>query len=161
MKSFKTKKGDEVLLNDEDYEYLIVKMDYTYCAARDKEGTIMHVQRMIPALLSNTGKQKTQYIHWDVIGHPGEMDTDHIDGNPLNNQKDNLRICSHRDNGKNRRHENVKKKYSSKYTGVSWNKRAEKWVAQIQINRKLKYLGHFINEEDAAQAYQDVCKLIK
>ena len=92
MKIYKTKSGDEVFLDDEDFEYLIVKCGYTYYAQRNKKEKIMNVQRMIPARLTDTGKRKLQLIHWDVIGHPGEMDTDHIDGNPLNNQEKNLRI---------------------------------------------------------------------
>ena len=112
MKIYKTKRGDEVFLDDEDYDYLIVKMDYTYYVERRKR-TIINVRRYIPVRLSDTGKQKNQYIHWDVMGHPGEMDTDHIDGNPLNNQKNNLRICSNRENIQNLRHENATKNYSS------------------------------------------------
>lgn len=158
MKIYITKKGDAVLLDDEDYKYLIVQMNYTYCVARNKKGKIKNVPRAIRARLSDTGKQKIQLIHWDVMGHPDEeMVTDHIDGNPLNNQRNNLWCCSKRNNGGNLRHENAKKNYSSKYAGVYRNKQNEKWVAHIRINKKLKYLGLFLNEEDAAQAYQNAC----
>ena len=161
MKTYKTSREDEVLLDDKDYEYLIVKCGYSYCTVRNKKGKILNIQRMIPALLSNTGKRKLQYIHWDVIGHPDkEMVTDHIDGNPLNNQKNNLRHCSYRENGGNLRYLNASKIYSSKYTGVSLDKNAQKWMAYISINKnkKRKYLGLFITEEDAAQAYKEAYK---
>lgn len=162
MKIYTTKRGDEVFLDDKDFEYLIVKMRYTYYAARNKKGIIESVRRTIPARLSNTGKPKTQLIHWDVMGHPGkEMVTDHKDGNPLNNQKDNLWICSRRDNNKNLRHKNAIKDYSSKYIGVTWHKPLEKWKAQIKINKKPKHLGYFPNEEDAAQAYQNAYQKIR
>lgn len=162
MKSFKTKKGDEVFLDDKDFDYLIVKCGYTYCVARNKKGTIMCVCRAIPALLSDTGKQKLQLIHWDVMGHPGKgMVTDHEDGNPLNNQKDNLWICSQRKNRGNLRHKSATRNYSSKYPGVNWHKPSEKWRAQIIINKFNKHLGLFLNEEEAGQAYQNACGEIK
>ena len=47
---------------------------------------------------------------------------------------------------------------SSKYTGVSWRKRENKWVANIKINGKLKHLGLFTVEEEAAEAHQNALK---
>ena len=162
MKIYTTKRGDEVFLDDEEYKKLIVKMGYTYCVSRNKKRKIESVRRRIPAKLSDTGKQKTQYIHWDVIGRPEKgMVTDHIDGNPLNNQKDNLRICSVRENAQNYRHKTNTRKYSSKYPGVHWHKENEKWMAYITINKKIKYLGYFLNEQDAAQAYKKACEIFK
>ena len=122
MKIYTTSRGDEVFLDDEDYQYLIVKMDYTYYAQRNKKG-IIYVRRNIPVLLSDTGKRKAQCIHWDVMGHPDKgMVTDHIDGNPLNNQKNNLRIVTQRVNKQNLRHKTNTRKYSSKYPGVYWQR---------------------------------------
>ena len=73
---------------------------------------------------------------------------DHIDNNPLNNTLENLQIITHR--------QNVSKDMtgSSKYTGVSFVKSRNKWLAQIQINGIAKNLGRFINEIDASNAYQ-------
>lgn len=162
MKTYRTKKGEEVFLDDEDYQYLIIECEYRYYPHKNKFGKFGNVCRKIPARLSDTGKQKEQCIHWDVIGHPNEgFVTDHIDGNPLNNQKSNLRICSHRENMRNLRHKSNTRNYSSKYPGVSWHKRVGKWNAQIRVNKSLKHLGYFLNEEDAAHVYQNACKIIK
>lgn len=157
MKIYITSRGDEVFLDDGDYSELIVGKSYTYYVDRNKYKNIVNARRAIPALLSGTRKQKIQLIHWDVMGHPGKgMVMDHIDGNPLNNQRNNLRICSYRENNQNLRHKSATRKYSSKYPGVCWNKSSEKWQAQIRINKKLKHLGFFLNEENAARAYQNV-----
>lgn len=45
------------------------------------------------------------------------------------------------------------KNSSSKYKGVSWCKRTEKWLAQIQIKGKSKHLGYFNSEKKAAEMY--------
>lgn len=42
---------------------------------------------------------------------------------------------------------------TSKYRGVHWNKRSEKWIAKIKLDGVIKYLGCFLNEDDAAKAY--------
>jgi len=81
---------------------------------------------------------------------------DHIDNNPLNNNLYNLQLITQRENS------NLKHiKSSSKYVGVYWNKSAEKWQSSIRINGKLKYLGVFTDEKEAAQAYQNELNKIK
>jgi hypothetical protein len=45
------------------------------------------------------------------------------------------------------------KEYSSKYKGVSWDKKSNKWAAYITINSKSKYLGYFTSEEEAYDVY--------
>ena len=49
---------------------------------------------------------------------------------------------------------------SSEYVGVCWDKHAVKWRADICLEGKAKYLGLFINETDAAQAYQEALSLV-
>ncbi len=95
------------------------------------------------------GKWKSYYLHqliMDTIGT--KLKIDHKDRNGLNNQKQNLRICSHSDNMKNR----IKHRGTSKYTGVNLHLYG-KWLARININGKQKHIGTFKNEIDAAKAY--------
>jgi hypothetical protein len=73
----------------------------------------------------------------------------HIDFNRANNNVENLEVITTRENA-NQKH----LKSSSQYTGVSWDKNRNKWISQIVINKKLKFLGRFINELDASEAYQ-------
>jgi len=90
---------------------------------------------------------KQVYMHQFILGNSGG---DHIDSNGLNNQKTNLRLCTHRQNIMNKKsHKNS----SSIYKGVSWNKQHKRWVANIYSNKSLKRLGFFKNEIDAAKAY--------
>jgi hypothetical protein len=46
------------------------------------------------------------------------------------------------------------KEYSSKYKGVYWNKSKNKWIAQIKVDGKQKYLGYYTDEYEAHLAYQ-------
>ena len=78
---------------------------------------------------------------------------DHIDIDPTNNKIENLRVVNH---SMNQRNKNKFKNCSSKYIGVSWFKRDSKWKATININRKVKHLGYFTNEEEAHLAYKKV-----
>lgn len=86
-----------------------------------------------------------------VMNNPAQM-YDHKDRNPLNNQKDNLREASFSENGHNR---TKLIGTSSKYIGVSWYKNRQKWHAEIKVNGRRHYLGSFVNEVEAAKAYND------
>ena len=76
----------------------------------------------------------------------------HIDGDRFNNDLDNLKIDTKRSTSA------VKSNGTSKYVGVSWRKKSNKWVAQIKMNRKKYHLGLFNNEIDAAEAYNEALK---
>lgn len=78
---------------------------------------------------------------------------DHIDTNSLNNNIENLRELNTSANTRNSHKR--KNKTSSKYKGVSWDKRHKKWQAKLTINYKTIFLGYFNNEDDAGQAYND------
>jgi len=82
---------------------------------------------------------------------------DHKDRNPLNNQKNNLRVATYSQNCRN-----VAKKPNtiSKYKGVSFHKTKKKWIASIRKDRTLIHLGYFELETDAAKAYDAKAKEI-
>jgi len=82
---------------------------------------------------------------------------DHIDENKSNNEFTNLQLLTNRQNIVK---SNLLKNTSSKHTGVCWDKNRSKWKAQIKINGKKKYLGRFINELEASEAYQAALKSI-
>jgi len=73
---------------------------------------------------------------------------DHIDNNPLNNNVNNLQVITKRENSSKDR------KGISKYTGVTFNKKSNKWRSQIWIDGKNKTLGSFDDELEAHRAYQ-------
>jgi hypothetical protein len=78
---------------------------------------------------------------------------DHINHDSLDNRRCNLRVASQRQNTQNRN-----EKSSSKYPGVYWHNPTQKWHAQITINGKRKHLGLFVDEREAAKAYEEACR---
>jgi thiamine pyrophosphokinase len=121
--------GTTTIVDPVDYDYLSM---YTWhCvdkgAARHSEsgGVLMH--RVI---------NKTPY----------GFETDHINGDRLDNRQCNLRTATHQQNQINRHHQ---KNNTSGVIGVNWNKNAGKWQACIKINGKNKHLGYFSNKNDA------------
>lgn len=81
---------------------------------------------------------------------------DHINNNSFDNNLNNLRIITQRENI-----HNVNNEYSSKFKGVSFNKLSNKWMSQIYINGKSKYLGLFDSEYEAHLEYQKALDEIK
>jgi hypothetical protein len=108
--------------------------------------------------LSKNGIVKIIYIHQLVamafLNHkPNGINlvVNHINFNKLDNKLDNLEIITQRENT-NKKH----LKSTSKYVGVSLNKRDMNWRATIRINGKKTHLGMFKNEYDAHLAYQGI-----
>jgi hypothetical protein len=97
-------------------------------------------------------KRKSIYLHRDLLGvSDPKVKVDHDDGNGLNNQRGNIRVCSKGQNNMNqkKRSDGV----SSRYKGVCWHKRDKKFYAAIKIDGKSKFLGTFESERDAAKSY--------
>lgn len=78
---------------------------------------------------------------------------DHIDGNPLNNVRSNLRICSTQQNSWNQKKRSKVGGYSSQYRGVYWDKRNRKWRSAITVSNKFICLGRTHLEVVAAKIY--------
>ena len=129
--------GKHAIVDDEDYEQL---SRYRWYAHRDGN-TFYAVSRI---------KGKQVLMHREILNVPEGTETDHRNGNGLDNWNANLRICTKQQNGFNSR---KRLKTSSKYKGVCWDKRSRKWRAHIRCNGKQIHGGCFKNEEEAAEAY--------
>ena len=84
---------------------------------------------------------------------PLEKLVDHIDGDKINNKINNLRLATKSQNNMNR--SILGSNNNSGYTGVGWNKKDKKWSARITIDGVRKFLGYFINIEDAIKARKE------
>jgi len=103
------------------------------------------------------GEHRTITMHRVIVRTPPGMDTDHINGDKLDNRRENLRICSHTENVRN---QPVRSNNTSGYKGVSFYSRSRKWRANIYVGHMQRNLGYFVTPEEAAQAYDKAARIL-
>lgn len=141
MKEIELTRGKIALVDDADFVWL---SHYDWFLAGRSGGKLSYAETHVTAI---DGRQQTIQMHRVVAGCPPEFIVDHIDCDGLNNQRSNLRICTHAQNLANRR----KHVGASQFKGVQ---RADgRWRARIGAGPNRVSLGAFDNEVDAAKAY--------
>jgi len=90
------------------------------------------------------------FLHRLIAGAPPGTVVDHINGNPLDNRREKLRVCTHAENMRNRAPSAVNK---SGFKGVYWDATRRKWVAQIRAAGRRHSLGRFDTASLAHDAY--------
>ena len=140
MKIIKLTDGQQALVDDEDYDLIsqwnwsVSSYGYAY---KNKNGSIL--------------------MHVAIMNTPKGMQTDHINGNKLDNRRENLRICTTAQNQFNSKphSDNI----YSKHKGVSFLKAKKQaknpWITMINIDGKPTFLGTFATEIEAAKAYNE------
>ena len=122
--SGKRANGRTVIVDDDDYE---------------KYGTLRWH-------LSDTGyavrrsNRETIRLHRLIMNCPEGLVVDHLNGNPLDCRKSNMRICSQKENAKNRH--GVK--------GYTYDKEKKRWM--VRVNNK--FCGRYDTEDEAKEAYR-------
>jgi len=97
-----------------------------------------------------SGRRGLIGMHNCIKAPPVGRTWDHVDGNGLNNQEDNLRLATASQQAMNRKRRNDN---TSGYKGVSLHSRLQRWGASIGISGKRIHLGYFDTAEEAALAY--------
>ena len=96
-----------------------------------------------------TAKNPTTNKHVRMHQVLGLYGHDHIDRNPMNNRRNNLREATIAENARNC---SKPKNNNSGIIGVCWINREQKWHSYITVNNQRKSLGYFINKTDAIVA---------
>lgn len=149
MKLIPLTQGKFAQVDDEDYEYLNQWKWYAHNCS-----DLCYARR---SYRSDGGVKIFVTMHRIIMKTINtKLQVDHKDHNGLNCQKYNLRICTSSENCRNRR--KGKRISASKFVGINWVKAKGRWVSLIYINRKIKYLGMFKNEIDAALCYNEAAK---
>lgn len=143
MKKIKITKNKEVLVDDEDFDKVNQHKWYAHeapstCYARH-----------------DFSRKNKVYMHRFILGldKNDKYDVDHIDGDGLNNQKNNLRKSLHYQNCCNQK---LNIRNTTGYKGVCYFDK--KYIAYIQVNKKRKTLGYYDSLEEAAKVYDEAAK---
>lgn len=140
--------GKVALVDDEDYEFLNQWKWYAH------KGYGEHWYAVRKHTVN--GKQVMIRMHYEILKTPKGMESDHKDGNGLNNQRYNLRVCTRAENQHNQK--GYLETKTSAFKGVSWHKKGNSWRAQIGLSNKRIHLGSFATELEAALAYNEAAK---
>ncbi len=140
MKTINLSRGYTAIVDNEDYDEL---SKYKWSASTCGK----YAYRITG---KRNGKRRTVRMHRVIIDIESGMETDHVNGNGLDNRRCNLRQCTRSQNMFNRP---ALKNNKSGYKGVYWS--LGKWRAAIQCNKITYRLGGFDDKKDAAIAYNN------
>jgi hypothetical protein len=152
VKEIQLTQGKVTIVDDEDFEYLNAHKWYA-----GRGGHTFYAGR---GIRMPDGRWTSEQMHRVVLerklGRPlvKGQEVDHESGDGLDNRRENLRLATKSQNGRNRhrRAQNT----SSKFLGVSWYKRGKKWKSRITVNGTLLHLGYFATEIEAAWAREKI-----
>lgn len=132
--------GDICLVDDEDHLYLS-----KFFWGKDKNGYARRTLRF--------GAKRTKlFMHREILNAPNGMDVDHINGNPLDNRRSNLRLASRQQNLFNMRCTNP-----LGYKGVTKARDEKRYRTKIRVGRK--YISRYFDTlEQAARGYDELAK---
>jgi hypothetical protein len=143
MQEIPLSKGMTAVVDEEDFErvnqfkWTLQEGRTTFYAARNDK---------------STGKRVYVYLHRFIMGvEDSSIMVDHINGNGLDNRRENLRVC---DNTKNQQNRGKKRSSGYKYKGIRKRyKNSSRVSARIRHKGREIYLGTYPTEEEAARAY--------
>jgi hypothetical protein len=124
--------------------------DYTWLAQFRWHSKTNEYAAYAVRTITRDRRQKRIYMHRLIMNTPPHLVCDHVNHDGLDNRRHNLRNCTLTQNNANTR---PAKNASSKYKGVSYNKRRKKFAAFIKKAGSQIHLGYFHDEIEAARAY--------
>jgi len=139
MKEIPLTRGFVTIVDDEDFEKFghlkwyadVYHPGKVYARRKSLDGTMVH-------------------LHREVMGVGGDGLVDHINRNPLDNRRENLRVATFSQNATNA----TRAPGKSLFRGVTaYRCKGFPFRAQIRVNGKFHHLGGFASAEDAAHAY--------
>lgn len=157
----KLSRGKEALVSEEDYTWA---QQWKWSFNQQTPTNCYAIRNTDHSMVDGKRRYKRIQLHRAILTRilrrelcPRKEMCDHINGDGIDNRRENLRTATPSQNQHNRSPH--RRETSSQYKGVSWSKKLRKWTAQIggieggSERDKVSYLGLFVSEEDAARAY--------
>lgn len=153
-------KGKVVIIDDDDFEKIAkFKWRVGDCSrGKNKNSRYYARSQVYLGSVGNKPKVKPIFMHRMILGLKRKGEVDHINGDSLDNRKENLRIVSHQQNCWN----SCKKKSANNtsiHKGVGRQKGTKPWRARIVSGGKRIHLGSFATEIEAAKAYDEAAMI--
>jgi hypothetical protein len=126
----------EVLIDDEDF---VILGHHSWSLSGNG-----YIQRHV---VKDDGTYTKVRLHREIMGFP-DCEVDHINGNRLDNRRNNLRLASSRINNENK---SLKGQGKSGHLGVSWRADMGKWYAYAKMDGKPINLGFYCTKDEAAE----------
>lgn len=140
-------RGYVTVVDDEDYEYL---NQFCWNAQGRNQGRYIYAA----SRFKTSPVDKFVMMHRLIMGvvECGQaLHIDHRNHDTLDNRRENLRVATSSQNQGNGRYSYGR----SQYRGVYWDGVRRRWRAQISIANRMRRLGSFESESDAAAAYNE------
>ena len=153
MKTIELTRGYVALIDDEDYDRVSSFGRWQVTVKRGKLYAVRIVGRMKNKVRSSATTSMHRFI---MNARPSDQEVDHIDGDGLNNTKANLRFASRIENCRNLPRARLNNR--SGFRGVSWHKKAGKWMTYGKYDGKGVYLGLHESPESAARAFDEFAR---
>jgi len=123
---------------------------YAYVDAGDYEWLSQWAWHMHNGYAARREKRKLIFMHREIARPSKGMVVDHKNRNKLDDTRENLRVCTPQENGRNK---GKRAGASSRFVGVFYCKASGKWRAHIWFEGRNVSLGYFTDEVEAARAY--------
>lgn len=148
MKKIKLSNGYESVVDDDFYE----NNEHKWFALRKTDGRIYACRGSKKS--DGLNRRTTIQMHREIMNPRNGMVVDHKNHNTLDNRKENLRVCTHAENMRNR---NIQKNNTSGFRGLWFDKRCRfrPWTVFIRNGGKKQIrVGNFSTKEEAHLAYK-------
>lgn len=148
FRRIKLTRGKYALVDPEDFERL--NQYKWHCTHGD------YAKRAILNLSGKGSRQIGIHMHRELCAAPKGMFVDHINRNPLDNRKANLRPATYKQNVWNR--QLPRRTGRTPYAGIRWDRNRQKWQVRLTINGRRESFGYYADEAEAAKKYDELVK---
>jgi hypothetical protein len=147
MKSIPATKGFTILVDDEDAWLSARKWFASPCGHKGNQHWRPSAWHPLLGRVMN--------FHRHIVSPFKGYVVDHINGDPWDNRRANLRICTQAENSRNRKRD---RRNTSGYKGVRVRRDGYGFDVRINFDRKAIFVGTFADKIEAARAFDEAAR---